>query len=389
MKVKVSLCEDKQTNILQLPSGQLTNDLNVFEFQKAGAISGKSTSNDDVVVHAENEKIELTGSSKASSTIAPHTRYAVCVYDKKTKSLQILPPTRLIDMQLTVKNLKAIAIEQQVETRVSSTLKRDLGQAFGTRKSQSAINSYDRGVINVGQLQGVQSHLESAIDEKAGGLRTTQQIENDSNLHSRLLPQFDATTDKQDCVFKLEDMIPKDDFERIPLDVDVNDARLPTHIKSKLRVAKEMDDQRKIRLCVLVVYLIQFRSLTSFQLNDKSYWQQNLIFPIPQPVDALLFETFTEWHQISQTGKSKRMVSTQNKEKLTNYIAIICLMIDNFKVEVSSLAKDLQLTGTKCIDVFRSCGCAVEYAVIDGQRKKVLKLQAPIQFPKASRGRMR
>ena len=72
----------------------------------------------------------------------------------------------------------------------------------------------------------------------------------------------------------------------------------------------------------------------------------------------------------------------QLKDMLTAYICALCLHVDAFVVNPTTLAKDLQVTGTKAVDLFRQLGCVVETVA----KVRKVRLVAPVTFPKPPAG---
>lgn len=97
-------------------------------------------------------------------------------------------------------------------------MKRDLGEAFGTRKAKSAIKSYDRGQIDISAVSQYKKQLNAIIDESAAQMDTPQQIEEAGN-HARPIPKFDGKTQIVSEIYKLHDMFSEDEVNAVKVEI--------------------------------------------------------------------------------------------------------------------------------------------------------------------------
>lgn len=271
-----------------------------------------------------------------------------------------------------------------------------MGETFGTRKALTAIRSYERGQIDMSTLAAVQDQIQSTIDDKAQHLETPEQIEEMLDA-SRPIPPFDANTEVVEQVYKLEDLITPEEMDVIPLDdlmslkrQDVAELkttkRYPEFVMDRLQTAIVQKDVARVKKLVYLSFLIKFKLMRDATLNCAETRAKRMGY-VPKIVENRLMDLFTELYTDPKDGTQQRKSTSFLKDKLASYICALCLHIDNFACNPTALSRDLKITPTKTMDLFKQLGCQVETSKIEGMSAKRARLYAPVKFPKPPRGR--
>lgn len=317
------------------------------------------------------------------------------VLDPETGKLRV-SQAQVVPVTQQIKALKSALADSQLDQRISNLARRDLGETFGTRKAQAAIRAYERGQIDMATLSTVKDHIELSIDHKAKDLDTPKQIEQMADL-SRPIPPFDAKTEVVEQVYKLQDIITPEEMECIPYGPLMGKKRqdlielrankeYPEFVLDRLDSAVPQSDHARVQKLVYLTYLIKFRTMRENALN-KAEVRRAILGHCPSLIEQRLLELFTEQAPSPKDGSMRYKVSSFLKDTLTSYICALCLHIDNFACNPAALARDLQLTPTKTLDLFKQLGCIVEGSKVDNQSVRKARLLAPIKFPKPPRAR--
>ena len=101
---------------------------------------------------------------------ALYIRYFVGVRNKRTNVVTIRPAP----IQVFSRNVKALKGLASVASSSTERIvaRNQLGETFGTKKSQKAIRAAERNKVDVSAMQGVTSHIQGSIEAKTQSLPT-------------------------------------------------------------------------------------------------------------------------------------------------------------------------------------------------------------------------
>lgn len=350
-----------------------------------------------MILFCETDRVEFESPASGAETLP--CRYAVGVLDESSGKLH-LQEAPVFHMNRTIKALKNRIISTvpgdvngDVATRISTQNRRDLGETFGTRKSQKAIKSYERGQIEMHHLSSVAVHLASAIDVKADTMQTTADVERESDKN-RNIPPFDQETLDVAEIYNVNELIPPSVYETIPSAAlmvykkkdfitmrQQGDALYLPYVMTRMEPSIINKNEKKVKCLLFMQYMLAMRNMSPSDLNRRGALSS---VGVPDEAERHLLDLFTEVHTNEQsgTGSKKRRMSPMLKDKLTAYICALALHIDEFLADPSQLAVDLKVANTKMISGFKSIGCVVESQNVGGIIIKKMRLTAPLKFPK-------
>jgi hypothetical protein len=121
-----------------------------------------------------------------------------------------------------------------------------------------------------------------------------------------------------------------------------------------------------------------------FRLSEGAMNKPNAVeynFPnVPSQLAERLVARFTESHE--DRGNTVRKFPQRLKDKLLGYILCLCLLLEDFKIDASHLAADMNLGVAKTVAMCKELGCRIDSKKGDSSDgKKVAALVVPLTFP--------
>ncbi|GAA97250.1 hypothetical protein E5Q_03927 [Mixia osmundae IAM 14324] len=350
-------------------------------------------------------------------------KYLLGVRNKRT-NLVTLFPTRLHTIHQSIPAHSAALPDE--DEALPDPLARDyrgerasLGNAFGTRKAQRAILAAERNRLDISEetlATKTQPYLapellrddedEVAQEAKAALVKAAQE-------DAALIPPFDREATEVDQIYPMSTLMPDEEFKAIDYRVfgqaekiEERLALLPT-LKSEFvtrRLRAVLPEGRRNKLSSAekrrirqVVYLSCLHAFRSGQSVGKDAVANRLgLFGNPMLVERFI-ERFTE------KGRSGGPQMTKaSQKKLNNWILVCCLVIDDFDLDVQSMADDFGISAKKMTLSLSALGCKIvkpNAADIVRLRTRVgthgqpfnessrrAVLLAPLTFPELRRG---
>jgi DNA-directed RNA polymerase I subunit RPA49 len=235
-----------------------------------------------------------------------------------------------------------------------------LGATFGTKKARRALQAAARSKVDPDTLTHLEGHVTTAITENSTCLPSldAQAQETDAN---RPIPPFNVeATDLKD-VYLLSNVVSNLELNSIPLGplltaVTAQDAarRLPSpHSKYVVRRLEALwkrcpngkldkKEIKRLRILVYINYLISIRRLRKF--NRESISSRLAIDSSSATPDSIIdgiLSRFTEAAKGSD-GSLVHNLTSFSTIKLYSYIAVLCLIHDEFMTRIWGLPEDLQ-----------------------------------------------
>ncbi|KAG9295764.1 hypothetical protein G9A89_008992 [Geosiphon pyriformis] len=365
------------------------------------------------LIFGETERVELIGRNytEGHQSNPAYCKYLVGVYDKETHTVT-LKEAPLFHVSRTVKANKGHQKAEALPKKGYLEARKDLGKAFGTKKTIQRIINAEKNVVNSSMLGNTVEAIVQTIAEKTSTLPTKEQIKAEAES-DRPIPPYDPNVTQPSEVYKLKDIVTETELESIHIQpfleaktlndaIDLLPYKSSSFIKSRLPVylQNHLDAQgrQRIRILLYVSYMMAFQT-NQKQVDSRGTINKALKNP-PEIIITSLYERFTEraFAQKSQAEKSK--MTPTSLVKLLSYMFALCLMLDGYVVETSVLAEDLYMPKEKVNEVFKGLGCILEALTkeerdrlgipsLKSRSMKKAVLKAPPVFPNPPRKRVK
>ncbi|EEB08786.1 DNA-directed RNA polymerase I complex subunit Rpa49 [Schizosaccharomyces japonicus yFS275] len=353
------------------------------------------------------EKVRYEATNASNTQSAPN--YCLAVVDKDGKVKRLHPATFLGSFErsvLALQNNDALIKKQRGSINGAIMQQRaNLGLAFGTRKSQKAIMDETANRVKAETLGDIKSQLISNVEKATAALPSQAELDA-KQASDRPIPPVNMAAETVEEAYNLYDIIGKEELAAINVKpmLDSQDEqawlqKLPTRHSSFVNkrfsriVSLEEKDFQRAKL-VYVVALLQAFVSARRSVNDRETLRKKLGFPPEIVIDGLL-KRFTE-----RNGTGALQVSTKGVDKIMCYMFLLCLMLDNYSTDVTTLANDLSIKNMKANELFKTLGCrimaytetqwkAMGITKTEARSRKRAVLKVPLEFPRPRRGRAR
>lgn len=276
-------------------------------------------------------------------------------------------------------------------------LRKDLGEAFGTKKSRKAIAAITENAIapeksildsggNARKLDPSALAMLNSIQENTRGMATREELQAAVDQAKPVPPgNFDATDIQE--VYKPEQMIGPDVLASIPIKDWQDSAKnqvslsLPYQFISMnlYAIAAGPQPVQRLRILRYLNYLIIFfkstkagkeRGVLRVPQKDKLYEKME---GCPAPVLESIRRKF------SANGDMRKF----HKDLLMTYCCALAAILMNYEFETSALRQDLGLDERLFTQYWREIGgkIAVRVGEVKGTKIQVAKLGLPLDFP--------
>ncbi|XP_060571744.1 DNA-directed RNA polymerase I subunit RPA49-like, partial [Ruditapes philippinarum] len=223
-----------------------------------------------------------------------------------------------------------------------------LTEAFGSKWKKSALEKQQRNMIDEGTMK---DHLAADIHHGKQQVKLHQlQKEETKNTQSVLdvIPPCNKNAENVEDVYSLSDILSEIDMDSLQSPAAVFFDSTPAQIKewkdNKTYPAYVLSHVSSMSLdplirwerskCLIYLYyMIHLYKLSPKELRQKDPFPKDC----PGNMKSKLSENFTK-----QAVKTRCMPS-RLKDRLAAYILTLCLLIDEFSVELIDLMKDMQL----------------------------------------------
>ncbi|XP_033743791.1 DNA-directed RNA polymerase I subunit RPA49-like [Pecten maximus] len=285
--------------------------------------------------------------------------------------------------------------ESQKEDLSRSFLEKNdfLTEAFGSKKKQKAMENRLR---NKSAAKSMETIMDSAAKQALSQQTHTPRPQAEDQVDGIPPCNKEATSPRE--VYRLHDIISPREMEALTAPAQVffdsnyeqvkqwrEQHTYPEYITSHLMTLPLSEEERwKKSKCLLYLhYLFTLNNLTTKVLT------QRVPLPVEWPgvVIEQLLNRFTL--KVDSGGRLKRCRPARLKDKTISYILVLCLMIDEFEVEVTELMKDLKHSLVRVQNHFRALGCTLtsKKAITEGERSFSVtsaSLNLPLTFPDPS-----
>ncbi|CAB16261.1 DNA-directed RNA polymerase I complex subunit Rpa49 [Schizosaccharomyces pombe] len=364
-------------------------------------------SNRDASLIGRTERVQFEAKNQSTATV--EANYCLAVADKTGRVKKIVPAKYLNTFE---RNILALQEKDKFLKKkhgtVSGTVmeqRANLGLAFGTRKSQKAIMEESANRVKAETLGDVKDQLVSNVQKATEALPTQEDIAA-AQAQDRPIPPVNVGAESIEDAYKLEDIIPKEEFSAIYIKPllenpdERNWAKLLPYRHSlfinerfQRLLSIEEVDQKRARI-LYYISLLQAFLFSRRSVGNRETLRKKLADPPEILIDGLI-KRFTQ-----TTGIGSVQVSSREVDKIICYILVLCLIVDNYSTDVLTLANDLNVKTMKANELFRTVGCrimaytetqrmALGLNKTDAKNHKRAVLKIPLEFPKPRRGRAR
>lgn len=330
------------------------------------------------ILAGETDRVEFF--SDPSKHHPPSCQYYVGRYSPSAQSLTVTPaPFHPLSTRVkALKNLPPIESTAVTDAARHTLARASLGTAFGTRKAQKAIKTAERNKIDADSMSHVRDHLVAAITSNTVNLPTVEQLQASSDA-ARPIPRFNMDAQEAKDVYDLSSIISMAELDALPIDDLLSASRAKEAIANlpfrsshwvNWRMSQtwsahpsgnlDRKELKRLRILVYISYLLAFRAVGQ-QAVSFGKLQQRLSRTVkkssaedgeevkveigcPDVVVDGLIRRYTEVAQ----GSSKQLLTSSTKLKLLGYLAVLCLIYDDFATQLGSLPNDLQMEAKKC-----------------------------------------
>jgi len=232
---------------------------------------------------------------------------------------------------------------------------------------------------------------------------TTEEAKEEADKN-RLIPPFDAAATDPEDVYPLHGIIPEVEWKALSVSAfeqeESNKERVAhlhykwsnwvnTHVNAKREDSKSPRRKKKnLKILLYISAILAFRRAIE---HTKGLSKDELIGKIPG-VPAVVADGLISRFSETPRGSTNHVSTSATQTKLLTYLFALCLKVDNFASDTTSIAHDLNKAVTEVNTLFRSLGCKI---TVLGERERTrlglpdstatikrAVLNAPVVFPK-------
>uniref|UniRef100_A0A2K5R5F5 RNA polymerase I subunit E n=1 Tax=Cebus imitator TaxID=2715852 RepID=A0A2K5R5F5_CEBIM len=229
-------------------------------------------------------------------------------------------------------------------------------EAFGTTKQKRALNARRMNKVGGDSLnRAVAKAAETIIDTKGVTALVSDAIHNDLQDDSLYLPPCYDDAAKPEDVYKFEDLLspaeyealqsPSEAFRNITSEEILKMIEENSHCTFVIDALKSLPSNvesrdRQARCIWFLDTLIRFRAQRVVKRKSKSM------------INIFFFET--DFTLVSQAGVLRNLISDSMKAKITAYVIILALHINDFQIDLTMLQRDLKLSEKRMMEIAKA-----------------------------------
>ncbi|XP_012512346.1 PREDICTED: DNA-directed RNA polymerase I subunit RPA49 isoform X2 [Propithecus coquereli] len=274
------------------------------------------------------------------------------VYDAELFNMQPLFSDESIESELTLES----------QTRTYREKMDSCIEAFGTTKQKRALNSRRMNRVGNESLnRAVAKAAENIIDTKGVTALVSDAIHNDLQDDSLCLPHCYADAAKPEDVYKFQDLLspveyealqsPSEAFRNITSEEILKMIEENSHCSFVIEALKSLPSNeesrdRQARCIWFLDTLIKFRA-------QRVIKRKSALGPgVPHIINTKLLKHFT--CLTYNNGSLRNLISDSMKAKITAYVIILALHINNFQIDLTVLQRDLKLSERRMMEIAKA-----------------------------------
>lgn len=348
--------------------------------------------------------------------------YLVGIYDpeERTVTLRAAP---MFNLRRSVKSLSSLSINgssglSDWQKRVVA--RRDLGEAFGNRKTKAKARAEDRMKVDTSNMLDIVNTLQDGIEDTKQNIPSFDQMNAEAEQARPIPPpNFKALTPYEaypleilipDAVFRLlstrslESVVSQVEMAKaLPIRAaqsswlkeriwnmiqsaklrKTNQGKGSSNVKAKIEFDEDglpieneeessmdaaptngilktsrQDARTKLKVAFYIALLWSFLSLArgGSKGGEKEQLLHKLRLHNLSGGDQILSELYSQFTE-QQRGSKRGSITNFSETKLYAYMFALCLHLEDFSIDTAPLSRDLALPPAKVTDIFRSLGC--------------------------------
>ncbi|KAL7276886.1 DNA-directed RNA polymerase I subunit rpa49 [Rhizina undulata] len=358
----------------------------------------------EYLLHGTTPRIDYEGVEYPEDS--EYQRFYVGIYDPEKNVVELhLAPKVHMGRSIRKHRERDVELEERGVVLSNADSRVALGKQFGTKKAQKLLESREMNKIDISEMdKSVQSSIITQVGETTKDMPTTAEL-GTQMVEARLIPVFNKEAERPEDVYKLEDVISKEEWEMIWVKewekgtVKTNSTYVKHHVQKLLQ--QETKNVKALKILKYISWMIDFY-LYQAKSRGRVHGIDRVkkILGMDHVLVEGLFKRYTEKTTSGNEGDNKEMhtVPPSLANKLLYYMVVLCLMVDGYDVDLFELKQDLEVQPKELIMAFKEVGCSVreltktQYTAMKmtkaeaaQHRRAVLKI--PLEFPNAPRRR--
>ncbi|XP_060055150.1 DNA-directed RNA polymerase I subunit RPA49 isoform X2 [Erinaceus europaeus] len=316
------------------------------------------------ILAAETDRLSYVGNNFGAGALKCNTlcRHFVGILNKTSGQMEVYD-AELFSMQplfsdeLTENELTVASQTKTFREKMDSCI-----EAFGTTKQKRALNSRRMNSVGSESLnRAVAKAAEAIIDTKGVTALVSDAIHDDLQDDSVYLPPCHADADKPEDVYRFEDILfpaeydalqsPSEAFRNVTPEEILKMTEENSHCCFVIEALKSLPSDvesrdRQARCIWFLDTLIKFRA-------QKVIKRKSALGPeVPHIINTKLLKHFT--CLTYNNGSLRNLISGSMKAKITAYIVILALHINDFQIDLTVLQRDLKLSEKRMLEIARA-----------------------------------
>ncbi|XP_024902311.1 DNA-directed RNA polymerase I subunit RPA49 [Pteropus alecto] len=341
--------ESQRAVLVQFSNGKLQNPGNIrFTLYK---------SNDSTNPRKRSQRILIV-----TGIIPSLFRHFVGILNKTSGQMEVYD-AELFNMQPLFSD-DSVESESSLESQVKTFREKmdSCIEAFGTTKQKRALNSRRMNKVGSESLNhAVAKAAENIIDTKGVTALVSDAIHDDLQDDSLFLPPCHADAAKPEDVYEFEDLLssaeyealqsPSEAFRNVTSEEILKMIEENSHCSFVIEALKSLPSNEESRdhqaRCIWFLdTLIRFRA-------QKVIKRKSALGPgVPHIINTKLLKHFT--CLTYNNGSLRNIISNSMKAKITAYVIILALHINDFQIDLTVLQRDLKLSEKRMIEIAKA-----------------------------------
>ncbi|KAL3528602.1 hypothetical protein ACH5RR_007924 [Cinchona calisaya] len=341
-----------------------------------------------VVSPNDGPQLDFVGTNySGEATAAQLCTYGLGVLDKSTQTLKIVP----------IAANKIFRLEPRVggsalpENETPETLKHELTaeEKAGKMRELTLMYSSKKTIRQTQKLDSLRQREDSVtqqdLDRKLESIKINKEALDvaETTTNARNIPPHDLAATTPQTAYPLNKIIFNGEWDYL-LDIlelsqagaEVKPSTYPSFVCSRVyKLADITDEVGKRQLAGMfsyITHLIKFKDKHSMDGVSSAKYHK---------IPGILFQKFSSLFAISDSNR----IADEKKDLLISYILVLTLYVDNFRTDLSDIAKDLRMNPVALRPHYEYLGCKL----VREKQLLLATLPLPLQFPAVRRKRRR
>ncbi|BFZ52987.1 DNA-directed RNA polymerase I subunit rpa49 [Savitreella phatthalungensis] len=295
--------------------------------------------------------------------------------------------------------------ESAKRQKVYADAKKDLGDAFGTKKAQKLQRSRESNLVSTNGIGSVMSTLMEDINAGSALVPGKEEVIAKQE-EMRPIPPHDKQTDVLALAYPLEGVIQRNEMDALKqycesfkkIEDDKNrlqalacsQSRYINHRMRRVFDEAETDPKRKVDTKRLRIIYYASVLLGIFLNRRLVGTREKLSEKLRNPPGALLDSLILRF---APAGR----IDSRGNSRILTHLFVLALHLDGFSCEIKELQEDLGMRPPEVVTLWRELGCQIQpLSDAERQRKKLSRAEAkhhrravlrtPLVFPQIKRG---